>query len=462
MKRYTHIYFIGIGGIGMAAIARWLKQQKKEVFGYDKTATLLTEQLIMEGIPVNFEDELVAIPTQIIANKADTLVIYTPAIPQDHYILNYLQEQGYTIQSRAPVLGGITKNKFTIAVGGTHGKTTITAMIAHILYYTNKNMIAFVGGIVQGHNSNCLMNCKIEAAKIIVTEADEFNRSFLELSPNYSIISAIDADHPETYTSKNDMVKAFQQFIRNTSEKLIIQEKASQQLIIDPAYSGTVLTYGSGGGAAYAANVHLDPIHTHFDYVSPAMTLKKVVLPMPGAYNIENAIAAITACLYLGVDEESIRQGLHTFQGIQRRFSYIVRHENCVFIDDYAHHPTEVRALLETVRALYPDKCITAIFQPHLYSRTAAFASEFGASLSLADQVFLLPIYPAREAPIPGVDSTLILNSVTTQDKWMTTSSLLVDDLEMHSQSEVTITIGAGDISQLVQPVKGYLLSKTW
>ena len=461
MNQYSHVYFIGIGGIGMAALARWFKQHNKAVLGYDQTATHLTAELSALGISIHFQDEVAAIPSAVLQHPTTTLVVYTPAIPEDHVILNYLKEKGYHLQLRAVVLGALTKNKLTIAVGGTHGKTTITAMIAHILYYTHKNMAAFVGGIVQGHNTNYLINCKVEAVNIMVVEADEFNQSFLQLAPNYSIISAIDADHPETYADKGAVVMAFQKLAQNTTKKIIIQTDAVPQIEENTSLSRPpMLDYDFCKGAIHGAHITLTPTHSNFDYVSPALTIEKIKLPMPGYYNINNALAAITVCLEIGIDVDSIRQEIQTFQGIQRRFTYIIKDKNCIFIDDYAHHPAEITTLLETAKSLYPDKRITVIFQPHLYSRTKAFAPEFAASLSLADALFLLPIYPAREAPITGVTSTIIFDQITLPQKWLCTPASLVNLLATHSTSEVTITLGAGDISQLVAPIKQFLCSK--
>ncbi|CAH2559692.1 UDP-N-acetylmuramate--L-alanine ligase [Cardinium endosymbiont of Oedothorax gibbosus] len=453
---YAFIYFIGIGGIGMSALAQLCAKQGYQVFGYDQYPSAVVLQLEREGITIYCNDTLTAIPEVICNQPNQTLVIYTPAIPTDSPILNYFKGAGYKIQSRAEVLGIISKPFATIAVAGTHGKTTTSAMIAHILYQSDLPMVAFVGGMMRLYDTNLLYNRSLEDVELMVAEADEFNRSFLHLQPTFSIVTAADADHPETYTTTALMEDGFIEFIQKNQKNLLIQHRAADQLKVCNHYDKPFLTYGLDQGDVVAGNVAIAPHQSTFDYLGPGTTISNVVLPIAGLYNIENALAAITICLTLGITETQIRTAIANFPGIKRRFSFVCNHEQYLFIDDYAHHPVEISALLSSVKKLYPNSAITAIFQPHLFSRTQAFYKTFATSLSLADQVFILPIYPAREVPIPAVTAQLIFDELTCKRKALVTMDGLLTELTVCATiqaHQIILTIGAGDIGQAVSAI---------
>ncbi|XP_065223100.1 UDP-N-acetylmuramate--L-alanine ligase-like [Planococcus citri] len=486
------VYFMGIGGIGMSALARLCARQGCQVFGYDQSSSGPVEQLKAEGISISCTDTLAAIPEAICQHPNQTLVIYTPAIPTDSTILNYFKKAGYRIQSRAEVLGSISKLFTTIAVAGTHGKTTTSAMIAHILYESNLPMIAFVGGMMKlydtnllynnlnpfgnltsnGHSNtteysgdcaspkNCSKKSLLDDVQFMVAEADEFNKSFLHLEPSFSIVTAADADHPETYATVALMEAGFIEFIQKNQKHLLIQHRAAEQLAVRKHYDKPFLTYGLDQGDIVAGNVEIAPDQSVFDYVGVDGTISNLVLPIAGLYNIENALAAITICRTLGIPEAQIRTSMASFPGIKRRFSFVCKHEQYLLIDDYAHHPVEISSLLSSVKKLYPNSGITAIFQPHLFSRTQAFYKAFAASLSLADQVFILPIYPAREAPIPGVTAQLILDAVSCKRKSLVTMDDLITALvacDKTQTHQVFLTIGAGDIGEGVTTIAATL-----
>ncbi|AXI24279.1 UDP-N-acetylmuramate--L-alanine ligase [Cardinium endosymbiont of Sogatella furcifera] len=459
-NNYTFIYFIGIGGIGMSALARLCAKQGYQVFGYDRTASPLVAQLSKEGVTISCKDTTEAIPEVICNHPNQTLVVYTPAIPTDNLILNYFKQAGYKIQSRAEVLGHISKSLTTIAVAGTHGKTTTSAMIAHILYQSDLPMVAFVGGMMHLYDVNLLYNRSLDDAKLMVAEADEFNRSFLHLRPTFSIVTAADADHPETYTTTALMEASFIEFIQQNQQYLLIHHNVSDQLKVHKHYDKPFLTYGLSQGDIVAGNVTTAPDQSAFDYLGTHTTLSNLVLPIAGWYNIENALAAITICLELGITETQIRTAVATFPGIKRRFSFVCDHPKYLLIDDYAHHPAELSALLSSVKTLYPNSHITAIFQPHLFSRTQAFYKAFATSLSLSDQVFILPIYPARETPIPGVTSALIFDALSCKQKALVTMDALPNVLAACGRiqrHQVFLTIGAGDIGEAVPGIAATL-----
>ncbi|WP_243018577.1 MULTISPECIES: UDP-N-acetylmuramate--L-alanine ligase [Candidatus Cardinium] len=454
---YPFVYFVGIGGIGMSALARLLAKQGCQVFGYDQCASAVVSALRREGILVDCTDSPTAIP-EVIANHPDqTLVVYTPAIPTHSAILNYFKAAGYKIQSRAEVLGLISKQFRTIAVAGTHGKTTTSAMIAHILYQSNQPMVAFVGGIIDRYHSNLLYNCSLDQVELMVAEADEFNRSFLHLKPTFSIITAADADHPETYSTPALMQASFIEFIQQNQKNLLIQHSAAHQLEVGKHYTQPFRTYGLDQGDITAARVAIGLHKSTFDYLGSGITIANMVLPMAGLHNIENALAAITISLELGIPAIQARKAMATFPGIKRRFCLVAQHKNYLLIDDYAHHPVEISALLTSVKKLYPSSVLTAIFQPHLFSRTQAFYKNFAASLSLVDQVFILPIYPAREVPIPGVTAELIFNALTCKQKALVTMDDLLANLTASCsrirEHQVIVTIGAGDIGEMVSAI---------
>ncbi len=461
MQKYDYYYFLGIGGIGMSALARFMKKQDSEVFGYDRTSTPLTAQLTQEGMVIGFEDSIEHIPEKIVQHKARSLIIYTPALPHNHQILHYLQKNKYTICKRSEALGMLTQSHFTVAVAGTHGKTTTSAMIAHLLYAAKKNMVAIVGGIIQGYESNFLIHGQPTRDTIFVVEADEFDRSFLRLHPNWAVITSAGADHLDIYKEQKTLEAAFKTFgeLVPTNGKLCIQQAVAKKLFANNN-ALPIIKYALHGNNVRAENIQVCNGYFRFDYISPKHAIYNIALPISGEHNIENALAAITVCLALGLEENFIKKAFTSFKGIKRRFEYIIQQKNLVFIDDYAHHPTEIQTLLHSVKKLYPHKKITAVFQPHLYSRTKDFTEAFAQSLCLADEIFLLPIYPAREAPIAGVTSKCIFDRMHLAQKFLCKKDDLFDLLKKNTKLEIFVTIGAGDIAQLVQPLKKILHNK--
>jgi UDP-N-acetylmuramate--alanine ligase len=459
-KKYG-FYFVGIGGIGMSALARWFKKQGKFVAGYDRTETPLTQQLQEEGIEVTYEDFSSTIPEKIKDVRKAVLVVYTPAIPSDSQILNYFKDHKYKIKKRSEVLGAITKKSFTIAVAGTHGKTTTSALIAHILKETNQNMVAFLGGILQNYESNLIINRKSGQELNTVVEADEYDRSFLTLSPDIAVITALDPDHLDIYGELSEMQKGFRDFVNKLKKKgtLIIYKGLYERVIPEDRPDIKVREYGLSHIPVRAENIRLEKEEVRFDYHSPAESIENIPLSLPGFHNIENAIAAITVCLKIGIDGSAIKAALSSFRGIKRRFEYVLYTDNLVFIDDYAHHPEEIKALLSSLRAIFEGHKITALFQPHLYSRTRDFADEFAEALDLADEVLLMDIYPAREKPIKGVGPELILDKMHIEKKSLCSKIDVIEELD-ERDLDILITIGAGDIDQLVEPIKILLSTK--
>jgi UDP-N-acetylmuramate--alanine ligase len=449
---YTNYYFLGIGGIGMSALARYFNTNGFSVSGYDKTPSALTDELIQEGITIHFEDDVKNIPSAIIGSKEKTLIVYTPAIPKDHKEFNYLKEQGYRIHKRSEVLAALTVGKTTIAVAGTHGKTSTAAVITHILQTADVPFFSFLGGIASNYGTNFLAPKDQEKAEVIVVEADEFDRSFLKLDPDIAIITAVEADHLDIYGTVEELEKAYSEFAHKVEPggTLIVQEDVK---ILLPD-NRRILRYGSAvSSRVNASNIHVSDGHYHFDTTFDSEKLRDLQLGVPGRHNIDNAIAAIAATWGFVADKTQYEKALRTFKGVHRRFEVILKKENIVFIDDYAHHPTEIRVTIETVKELYPDKKILGIFQPHLFTRTRDLAEEFAQSLSLLDELILLPIYPARELPIEGVTSDLILDKATATYKKIVDKNELVDEV-LHRNPDVVITIGAGDIDRMVQPLK--------
>ncbi|MDP4681021.1 MAG: UDP-N-acetylmuramate--L-alanine ligase [Cyclobacteriaceae bacterium] len=454
LKDIHSIYFIGIGGIGMSALARWFNANNFYVAGYDKTCTPLTLELEAEGIQVHYEDSIDLIPLKVTSNSIGTLIVYTPAVPKDHTELNYLRSRDFEILKRSQVLGELTKNYFTIAVAGTHGKTTTSSIIAHILKSSGRNVTAFVGGIMANYNSNLLVG-KDGDDNVIVVEADEFDRSFLTLHPDIAVITAADADHLDIYGSADSLKDSFKDFIKNIKKngKLFIEERAADKIDLKSLEGIDYETYGLENGQIRTLNLSVIDEIFHFDFQSGSMLLKSLSMPLPGFHNIENAVAAISVAGLLKISAEEIKNALLEDKGVKRRFEYIIKSAGLTFIDDYAHHPEEIRALLKSARALFPRKKITVIFQPHLFTRTRDFAEGFCETLSLADEVILLDIYPARELAIEGVSSGMLLKDITSQTKCICTKEELIDILK-NRELEILITVGAGDIDALVQPIK--------
>ena len=448
------MYFLGIGGIGMSALARWFKANGYDVAGYDRTPTPLTRELEQERIAVHFEDSIERIPSVVRNNRDATLVVYTPAIPNAHLEYNYLKEQGYTIQKRSQVLGTLTANMYTVAVAGMHGKTTTSSMVAHLLKHAGRNCTAFLGGITQNYGTNMLLNEEGQGLEkvICVVEADEYDRSFLTLHPDLAIVTSTDADHLDIYGHKDALRQSFRDFVGQIKAEGKVFIKEGLQLLEEDA-GIRYEEYSLDKGTYRTENVRTEDARFVFDMVSPSVTIRDIRMLVPGFHNVENALAAAAVALHLGLEAEEIRAALDSYRGVKRRFEYILQNEQNVFIDDYAHHPTEIEAFLKSVRALYPDRKITAVFQPHLFSRTRDFADGFAESLSLADRLLLMDIYPARELPMEGVNSQMILDKVTLTDKRICTREEL-PDLVRELQPALLVTIGAGDIDQCVLPLK--------
>jgi UDP-N-acetylmuramate--alanine ligase len=454
IKNLHSAYFIGIGGIGMSALARWFQHNGVQVYGYDKTSTKLTSQLESEGISIHFEDEIENMPDFVFKNSKEVLIVYTPAIPKDHKGFNYLKDQGISLYKRSEVLGKLTEGMFTVAVAGTHGKTTTSSMIAHLLKSGKKNIAGFLGGITTNYNTNMVMNEGDYKKATIVVEADEFDRSFLTLKPNIAVVTSTDADHLDIYGKLEELKKSFSLFLENVNPKGQVyvkdglwEEIASKQIKAQP------ISYGLNAGDIRALNVQVKDSKFVFDVALKNKVIKGFQLSVPGFHNVENAVVSIAVAHQLGLNDKEILEGISTYSGVKRRFEYVIQRNDFVFIDDYAHHPSEIKAMLTSVRALYPGKKISVLFQPHLYSRTRDFAVEFSQSLSLADEVMLLDIYPARELPIEGVSSDMLLESIQVDEKYKVERESLIEYLS-NRELEVFITMGAGNIDQLVEPLK--------
>ena len=458
-KGIHSIFFLGIGGIGMSALARWFQQEGYAVAGYDKTPSPLTDALVEEGMQVIFADEVAAVPAQFRSNSDEVLVVWTPAIPKDSVLLHFFQ-QGFLIKKRAEVLGMITKDQYTIAVAGTHGKTSTSSLVAHLLKSAGKPVTAFLGGITQNYNSNLILSGKSKEA-VVVVEADEFDRSFLHLHPNEAVLTSADPDHLDIYGDEQTILEGFRQFLAllDKKGKIYIQSHALYRLE-EPALAATdIREYGLRSDGIHAENIIAKPNSFVFDYIGSKNQIKGLELSIPGFHNVENALAAIAIALDHGVSELQVREGIKTFLGVKRRFEIHSSQAGKIFIDDYAHHPEEIKACLSSVRAMYPSQRLTVIFQPHLFTRTRDFAPGFSESLSLADEVVLLPIYPARELPIPGVEAEMLLEGIQAAKKVCIPKSEVMDFLKA-SAPEVLVTLGAGDIDRLVPGIAAWTNSR--
>lgn len=443
----------------MSAIARWFNHIGIPVFGYDRTESPLTLLLEKEGMEIRYVDEVDQIPDEVKRHPDQTLIVWTPAIPKDSRQLAYFRAQDFTLQKRSEVLGIITSSLYTVAVAGTHGKTTTSSMIAHLLKSAGKNIVAFLGGVTQNYESNLILNDEQgKENPIVVVEADEFDRSFLHLHPNIGIVTSVDPDHLDIYGDAQQLKQGFEEFVGliNKEGQLFIQKNAREKLDSNSFGRLSQTSYGIKGGDISADKVKAGITSFEFDFVSEANVIQGLILKVPGFHNVENALAAIAVALHFGVSEQDIRKGLLSYRGVKRRFEIIHQEENKVYIDDYAHHPEEIRAFLSSVKAMYPNNKLTAVFQPHLYTRTRDFAAGFSESLSIADEVVLLDIYPAREAPIPGVEAEMLLENITSAKKSVQQKESLLDYLET-SHPEVLVTLGAGDIDRLVTPVSNWI-----
>ncbi|MFC4232354.1 UDP-N-acetylmuramate--L-alanine ligase [Parasediminibacterium paludis] len=447
INQIQKIYFIGIGGIGMSALARYFHSKNVVVSGYDKTQTQLTKALEDSGIAIHYHEDVDSIPKDVDA------VVYTPAMPANHAELMYYQTNGYTVVKRSDVLQWISESSFNICIAGTHGKTTTTSMIAHILRHTGYGCNAFLGGIAANYNTNFWSS----ENNVVVVEADEYDRSFLKLSPDIAIITSMDADHLDIYGTAEEVENAFIQFSQKVKPGGCLITKyglarASEFEVPDHC------TYSLNDSLAdvHVSNLIVVNGSYQFDVMNQYWKVDNVVLHMGGLHNIENAIVAISVAKYLKIDNEKIKAAVADFKGVKRRFEYLLKTEKHVLIDDYAHHPTELEALISGVRSLFAGKKLTLVFQPHLFSRTNDLADEFAVSLSKADEVILLPIYPARELPMAGVTSELILNKMTLVDKQVLAKEAMLEWIQVN-KPELVVMAGAGDIDTLLQPVKKIL-----
>ena len=434
-----NVYFIGIGGIGMSAIAIYFKSNGKNVGGYDKTPTEITSSLQKMGIKIHFEDAVNLIDDTF-KNTKNTIVIYTPAVPKNHTELNYFITNNFTVLKRSEILGEITKSTICLAVAGTHGKTTTSTILGHILKEANVNATSFLGGISENYNSNIILG----GSEVSVVEADEFDRSFLKLSPNIACITSMDADHLDIYGAHTELEKSFQEFASKVSDKLIVRKGLP--------VNGQ--TFGIEENADYNAyNIRIENGAYIFNVKTPTETFENIKIFIPGKHNVLNAVAALAMANSFGISIQVIAKALLTFKGIKRRFSYKINTENLVLIDDYAHHPTEINAVVDSVREMYPKQNVLGVFQPHLYSRTRDFVADFAQSLSRFDELILLDIYPARELPIKGVNSKWLLEKISCKNKQLSSKENLVDNI-LKSNAQIIVVIGAGDIGEEIENIK--------
>lgn len=446
LNQIHNVYFIGIGGIGMSALARYFTFLGKNIAGYDKTETELTKELTGLGMQIHFEDDIKHIPSSF--EKENTLVIITPAIPAHHSEWNHLKNNGFVIKKRAEVLGIITKDTFCFAVAGTHGKTTTSSILGHILFQSGVDVTAFLGGIVENYNSNLIGTGKT----VTVVEADEFDRSFLHLHPDMACITSMDADHLDIYGNTETIQAAFQEFANR------VPEKKNLFIPSDLPLDGTKISI-EGIGSFVAHHIRIENSSYVFDVQTPTELIQNIQFHLPGRHNLMNALMALAMAKTYGTPTDSIVKALGTFHGIKRRFSYQIKTEKLVFIDDYAHHPTEINAVHQAVRELYPQRKVLAIFQPHLFSRTKDFADDFAKSLAQFDEIIVMEIYPARELPMEGITSSWLLNKIDNPTKVLVQKEQLISTI-FESNAEVVVTIGAGDLGEMVSAIKSKLYEK--
>lgn len=456
--KVKRVYFIGIGGIGMSALARYFAKQGKLVCGYDRVQTKLTLELESEGIDIHYVDDVTLISREFRNTKEGTLVVYTPAVPQNHTELGFFISSGFAIVKRAQALGVIAKAKKTLAVAGTHGKTTTSTLLAHLLHSSAIGCDAFLGGISKNFNSNLVIS-KNNSENLVV-EADEFDRSFLSLYPDLAIITSVDADHLDIYESHYEVIDAYEAFASQIKhDGTLIMKKG---ISISPLLSVSVKVFSyslKDIADFYLSKIEIKDGFYHFDLHTPNGVISDLKLGVPGLYNVENAVAASAAAILQGVSAEELRQGLSSFSGVVRRFDIQYRGKRVVYIDDYAHHPEELRAAITSVREMFPGRKVSGIFQPHLFSRTRDFTEEFAQSLDLLDKVYLLEIYPAREEPIPGVTSNSILSLMKCPDKAIYSKEELINKIRI-DDIDVLVTMGAGDIDKLVPEIAKILTDR--
>ncbi len=446
MKEVKRVYFLGIGGIGMSALARFFKKQGADVHGYDRTRTPLTITLENEGMHIHYDENIALIPSNL------DLIIYTPAIPKENKEYIYFIENGFELKKRAEVLGELSKEFFTIAVAGTHGKTSISSLAAHMLKAAGRNLTALIGGILKNYGSNFILS---ETTDILLVEADEYDRSFLQLHPDISVISSMDADHLDIYGDGNELKNTFFQFAEKLDEQgVLIYHNSLPELkqVVKKSISYSARTIA----ACTAEKVHVENGNFVFNLIYGSVTIENIELAVPGLHYIENALAAAAIGFEVGLSPAEIKSGLESFEGVQRRFDYHIKTDELVFIDDYAHHPQELKVTIEAAKTLYPDKTITGVFQPHLFSRTQDFADDFAKALDGLDEIILLDIYPAREKPIPGVTSEIIFSKMKNQHKKLLKKDELTGYLS-DNKPEVLITLGAGDIGLMLNDIETIL-----
>ena len=458
---YKHIYLLGIGGIGMSALARYFNAQGIQVSGYDKSKTTLTEKLEKEGIAIHYKDDISQVSDEVkVAKFAEILVIYTPAIDENNTEFHFFKEKGIIPLKRSEVLGIITRQSFTIAIAGTHGKTTTAALLTHILKNSEIDCTAFLGGVSKDFNSNLIL---AEKGNIVIVEADEYDRSFLSLYPDVAVITSIDEDHLDIYENKKSLEIAFQKFASQVKQKGFLLVQAGVQTEFEKPEEGALVSYSATEKADYyASNIGISNNKTKFDIgvldILPGMAYEKkitnLLIDMPGKHNIENVLAASAVACFLGATCDNVEKAIGSFKGIKRRFEIHLHNDKMTFIDDYAHHPKEVKVTIQAVKELYEGKKVMVIFQPHLFSRTQDFADKFAESLSLSDELILLEIYPAREKPIDGVTSQMLAEKCTIKNEVCSKEQLL--SVLEKKDFEVLLTMGAGDISTLVQPIKEF------
>ncbi|MDI1356271.1 MAG: UDP-N-acetylmuramate--L-alanine ligase [bacterium] len=453
---YKEYYFLGIGGIGMSALARYFKHYQKEVHGYDKTSTALTNQLEAEGIPCHYKEDVMALQQILEAHrKKDVLVIYTPAVPIEHAEYQYLIQKGYHILKRAQVLGEITQQFKTIAIAGTHGKTTTTTLVAHILKSAGINCFAFMGGISRNYNTNLLLGDASDENAYVVVEADEYDRSFLTLHPTIALITSADADHLDIYGHADHVKEGYRLFANQVKKNgiLIVKKNVDNDLML----TDKRIIYSLNLDTEYCAqSIRIEDAQFFYDVKSPIEFISGASLGLPGLHNVENSIAAVAICQQLGISGNIIRNALRSFIGVKRRFDYRVKTQDVIYVDDYAHHPEELNATIGSLKQLYPGKKVTGIFQPHLFSRTRDFADEFAKSLDLLDECILLEIYPAREKPIDGITSGWLLEKMTLNNRKLMTKAEVLEEIASNPK-EVIVTMGAGDIDSLIEPIEKIL-----
>ena len=441
LKAIHNVYFIGIGGIGMSALARYFVANGKQVAGYDKTPSDITKGLQALGVYIHFTDNIIEVDPKYL-DKTNTLVVYTPAIPEAHSELNYFKMNDFMVFKRSEVLGEITRQTTCLAVAGTHGKTTTTSILGHLLNTCNVPVTAFLGGISENSNSNLILN----GTEVTVVEADEFDRSFLTLSPDRACITSMDADHLDIYGDHTELEKSFKDF----SECI----KPNGKLFVKNGLPLEGIRYGIEDESDYSAkNIRIENGSYVFDLQTPTQLYKDFRFNLPGRHNLSNATIALAMAVDFGCPHNQLAKALASYKGVKRRFTYQIKTNDFVFVDDYAHHPAEIDAVHQAVREMYPDKMVLAVFQPHLYSRTRDFIDEFAESLSKFDEIILLDIYPARELPIEGVTSDWLLGKIQNSNKKLVSKSNLIESIKM-SKAQVVLTLGAGDIGEEVQPIK--------